>query len=1058
MPHNVRRAGAGIVPPNAPPIARNRFSPFPSSHPALFSHSTFTFIASWQGQLLVCTVVLFLGAIYFFVRGPIDEWRRRRREVLARERERELMEMERQRGEREGDGEKDGSGVGGGKDEARDGENDGRDGDKSRMSAKERGREKRKKRKGSLLRAAGAGGTSSAVDSPSSLESSPAPGKATPLPLPASPSPLGAQRKRLGSVGAASPSPIAIHVRKPSAEPQPASTAPSTGRQPPPPPLVLLPQTTSSAASAPAWETLPETPASGPSRVLPLPAHAEITDDEASVSESQSYAGEEDASGDNDADGDGEGEVSGSNEEAIHPNVARAAGGVGPSGTVRGRVKSEGFSIIPEDGYLPAGLGLSALKKKKKKSKSQGKVPGQGAGGNESASGSVSGNAAEQGERWTAMESSRSASHDGRSSVDEREEVMETPTKAGRAASAAAAAASAVASLPQELARAVDPKSSAPESSSAAAPQTPEKAPGSKASGETPRPSFPSHSRISSISKRPSLTVDQLREIVEQRDDTIEGLRMEIGVAKAEEAKAHDELVRARGNEERLKGDLERVRRGGVKTESEARRREQDLQGKLRDLTKLYNSAVQRLASFESLLREAGTNPPPASPLPIMHPQNSPIPVMPSSPYAPSPGRPGSMYMGFPSPGMYPSPMLHPFHGHQHPQHPHQMQMQMGAHPHQHGYANANGHNSPVPFRRASSGMMGNGLSGLAALGLGGSGSGSGPGGEGEVSSLAGPLTPGLGGAFDMESGIMPLGQPHANGHANGSANGHANGTAANGVAMPTPSPGHLSLEEGGSLAERRRMSVESTVLKRKKTADKEGEKEVIEEEAVGSSEGDGEGSVGASASASGSSSPAPGQVQGEAAPGVTGVKVRNDGEGNVYYAEPEQAPEVAAPVAGKAGTDEEVSSDPTPTALLPVQPTDADPEPEQDTRSTSDLSSSLSGGGASAPLSLPASIAPSASSDSERRSSSMMEPIFASLAHTPEQLEEMRQMREDALRERERTGGEREREREREREGRGRGGSVGLMAGCGVAAGAGVQQGVGGLLTPSPSKSPVPL
>lgn len=67
--------------------------------------------------------------------------------------------------------------------------------------------------------------------------------------------------------------------------------------------------------------------------------------------------------------------------------------------------------------------------------------------------------------------------------------------------------------------------------------------------------------RTSSIATRPDLNAEELREIVEQRDGTIDTLRAEIGVAKAEEAKARDDAARARMNEERLKSDLDRAKR-----------------------------------------------------------------------------------------------------------------------------------------------------------------------------------------------------------------------------------------------------------------------------------------------------------------------------------------------------------------------------------------------------------------------------------------------------------------------------------------------------------------
>ncbi|KAL1407303.1 hypothetical protein Q8F55_006724 [Vanrija albida] len=140
-----------------------------SSQRGLVSLHTFTLIASWRGQLLVCTVVLVFGAIYFVVREPIRQWRRRQRERRSKALSEELLAM----------GSKDRSATGDDRDRA---------GPSSasssalatQKSARERGRERRKelkKRKSAAVLKGNCSTTSnvgeSSVATNSSIESSP---------------------------------------------------------------------------------------------------------------------------------------------------------------------------------------------------------------------------------------------------------------------------------------------------------------------------------------------------------------------------------------------------------------------------------------------------------------------------------------------------------------------------------------------------------------------------------------------------------------------------------------------------------------------------------------------------------------------------------------------------------------------------------------------------------------------------------------------------------------------------------------------------------------------
>ncbi|KAK8844809.1 hypothetical protein IAR55_006659 [Kwoniella newhampshirensis] len=843
-------------PRRAHPNARSTpYFPIPSSasSPAFLSQSTFTFIASWQGQLLVCTVVLVLGAVYFFIREPIDQWRRRRREVLSRLRERELMEMEKER-----DKEKSKTASSRGEDEW-DKDDGGKD---AKLSARERGREKRKevkKRKGSLLPPA----TTNDVDSPfaSSIESSPAP------PIANGRSPTHSRRIQLPLSPATvipCPSSVLNRPRKNAQEDSVRLAAPRS----------LPASVTVNVATSPIapWDVpLPTSPSGGPSNTHET-ADRDVPDNAPLTLEDET--------------------------------------------DIQVKTKFDGFSIIPEAGYLPVVQTPGGGKKKKRK----GKV-----GGTPSAADKGSSD-------HSSINGDRRASADPRSGIssDNSTNPSSSPYQLSR-------------SLPTNL-------------------------PG------------PRHQRISSITTRLDLSTQQLRDIVEQRDDTIDSLRGEIGLAKAEEAKAREDATRARLIEERLKVDLERLKRVNQKSDADARRREQDLQHRLSQLHQLYTSVIQRLASFEMVLRENGaTIPPPASPIPLQFPQSGPVPILPTSPYNASPGRHtplGGNFIPYPSPGMYPSPMLH-----------------LGAY-----HTNSHGHShsaSPSPFRRSSEARAG-GSNGMSPI----------PHGvhEGDSSSLAGPLTPGLLGegglyAMDIGSSTMPIGR----------------GIPPSGDSEEVHSDAHAL----NALNQRRRFSIESTVLKKKVKEEKGANGESIEEE-NGTETLITENRTENETDSTGDNHPAsPSPISTT----IVALRVLEDGaRGNVYY-----SPETGRSIPLQFGISE---SDETSQANRGVE---AVPDLETDTEQSSSLSASINGTTASA----------SSSGDNEcetRERGRMMviaEPIFASLAHTPEQIEEMRRMREAAVRERQRSaslsvggGGQRK--------------NVGL--------------GMGGLLTPSPSKSPVPL
>lgn len=309
--------------------ARNHARPRPggpsiSTSSPLLSSSTITFLASWRGQLLICTVVLILGGVYFVLQEPIAQYRRRRREALSRVRGEELMSME--------DKDKD-------KDKVKAAEKE-----TEEASPKDkRGREKKKdvkKRKASLLKVpvvsgSGESGVSSAGIS--SIEGSPAPGRALhttpPRPqLQASPS-----KARTKAV----PSADALRMEASSGASHNDDTSPRRGLEPsllpasdttPKPSRLQPPQSLSP------WDVpLPASPLAGPSR-SPLLSGTDIES----------------------ADGD-----HGNTSESALSNLGNGDGDAG-AGTNGITSKPIEFSIIPEEGYLPVAQPVSSKKKKRR--------------------------------------------------------------------------------------------------------------------------------------------------------------------------------------------------------------------------------------------------------------------------------------------------------------------------------------------------------------------------------------------------------------------------------------------------------------------------------------------------------------------------------------------------------------------------------------------------------------------------------------------------------------------------------------------------------------------
>ena len=161
--------------------------------------------------------------------------------------------------------------------------------------------------------------------------------------------------------------------------------------------------------------------------------------------------------------------------------------------------KSDGWSIIPEEGYLPASY-LSPAKKKKNKAKSKGTPP---------------------------------------PAVLLNRTIGAEPS--------------------------IRPPPASPSRTSATRDETP--------SARPPEPSR-RHSRKASEVKTGQAEFDV---ILEERDRLIDSLRAEIGLAKAEEARAREVASKSKAVEDSLRQDIDRIRRSHTRADNEARRREAEV-------------------------------------------------------------------------------------------------------------------------------------------------------------------------------------------------------------------------------------------------------------------------------------------------------------------------------------------------------------------------------------------------------------------------------------------------------------------------------------------------
>jgi len=312
-----------------------------------------------------------------------------------------------------------------------------------------RGREKKKdakRRKGSLLKppTGALGGDSSATVS--SMENSPAPIR---IPLPAKPTEDPSMPQRTSQAL----SPVT-----------PARARSTSQQQPPPSSLALAASPVLADRITSSSHATPSSPYNIPLPASPLPGSSRLA---AAELDSESL----------DGDGDSTSDSATSNnivETATQPVTA---------------TKSPGFSIIPEEGYLPISTPAQSAKKKKNRKGKAAPSPLP---------------LVESLKRRPSVNTADGLIHSGLASPT----VSVTPSR---------------------------------------------------------------HARKASLNRPLNADLDEL---LTERERTIESLRAEIGIAKAEESKAKEEIGRGRSTEERLKGDFERLRKANQRSDNEGRKRE----------------------------------------------------------------------------------------------------------------------------------------------------------------------------------------------------------------------------------------------------------------------------------------------------------------------------------------------------------------------------------------------------------------------------------------------------------------------------------------------------
>jgi len=295
--------------------------------------------------------VLVVGAIYFVLHQPVSDYMRRRREKISRERQQELMSLESKKEVLESPTvEKD--------------------------KVKDRGREKKKekdlrKRKGSLLKVSNTGmGSGSGNESsmsmagPSSMESSPAPARL------GVPTPAKKTRSRSRSPSP-TPSPLSTPISTPARLPP---STPENRRASATTPRIRLREPTSDSKVAISEDLdVEETPKSIKS--IKTTKDRSTSDGGMGISISRAGAGPADRrpalSPEHiplpESPMAGPSRLRVSSEAGDFSDSTSSASELPSSSRPQTRPKSEGWSIIPEEGWLPPSTPIPSSKKKKNK-------------------------------------------------------------------------------------------------------------------------------------------------------------------------------------------------------------------------------------------------------------------------------------------------------------------------------------------------------------------------------------------------------------------------------------------------------------------------------------------------------------------------------------------------------------------------------------------------------------------------------------------------------------------------------------------------------------------
>lgn len=377
-----------------------------------------------------------------------------------------------------------------------------------------------KKRKGSLLHAPTTGSASATVSATtSSIETSPAPNTKGLSPVASAPNstPAKAGQRATSTISTAVSTPATsgpgLHPRRVSA------TSPSDS----PTPRIHLREPSTDAADshlvpppatrpvAPSHPPDPDTPAwSIPLPVSPL-APTSGLDYASDVSH--------DAEADVEAEGEAEGEGDGEGEDEAGSSAAERP------------VKSEGWSIWPEEGYLPAPQPLHGKKKKKRAKHASVMSPSNPLATSITSPQAVAGPSQSQHQPESAGPSAPTGP-----SVH----PVASPSPLPRSEHASASAGSAA----------------------------------SAASGSDGTPGKHRHSRKASLGRPRNM---ELQELLDLRESMLDALRADVGMARAEQAKAKDDADRARASEDRARAELDRLRKSINRADVDSRRREGDV-------------------------------------------------------------------------------------------------------------------------------------------------------------------------------------------------------------------------------------------------------------------------------------------------------------------------------------------------------------------------------------------------------------------------------------------------------------------------------------------------